>query len=198
MSEPARHHLDEFMLHEYLDDALDLRVRAEVEAHLTTCPECAARLAELQALFAAIEALPDVPLQRDLTPEVLETLRPAPVTASPLLRWTTALQLAAAIALLLFAWPRITDRLAGLVAGALGAQVVAGLTDGVRLLSAQWSAALVWARDLDVPGVGAARLAPVLQLPPLTWWLLLAAALLFWLAGNGLLLRWFGEETNGG
>ncbi len=42
----------------YLDDALPPRERAEVTAHLDACGECAARLAELAAVDAAVGAAP--------------------------------------------------------------------------------------------------------------------------------------------
>ncbi len=190
MPELMHNHLDETALHEYLDRALDPAAHAGVEAHLAGCSTCTARLAELQALFTALEALPDVPLQRDLSLAVVEAIRPARV-ASPALQWAVVAQLAAAVALLVFAWPKIAGQFAGFVTGQIGAQVVAGIVNTFRLLSAQWPAMLVPAMDLSVPSLGVTRYAPALHLSPLSWWLLIAAALVLWLVGNGLLLRLF-------
>src|SRR5512134_34092 len=77
-------HLDEPALNEYLDSALTPARRAEVERHLGTCRECAARLERMQALFAALDSLPDLALERDLAPGVLHTLRQNSHAASSL------------------------------------------------------------------------------------------------------------------
>ena len=57
-------HLSEEQLNEYLDEATD--ERAQIEAHLSSCDECAARLSALQDLFLEIESLPEVELARAL------------------------------------------------------------------------------------------------------------------------------------
>ncbi|MEK7325637.1 MAG: zf-HC2 domain-containing protein, partial [Chloroflexota bacterium] len=78
-------HLNDTDFSEYLDSALDAARRAEVESHLAACPACAARLAELRALFAALESLPDAPLERDLSSAVMESIRRAKLAAQPTL-----------------------------------------------------------------------------------------------------------------
>lgn len=193
MPEPTHSHFDEMALHEYLDEVLDLAARAEIEAHLAGCPTCAVRLAELQALFTALESLPEVLLEHDLAPAVLEAIRPARTTP-PALRWAVIAQLAAAVALLIFAWPRVAGQFAGLAGGQMRVQVIGSLANALRVLFAQWPALFVPARGLSVPSLGVTRYAPALHLSPLSWWLLIAAALVLWLAGNGLLLRLFGEN----
>ncbi len=102
-------HLDDSIINEYLDSALEPVRRAEVESHVAVCPDCAARLAELRALFAALESLPDVPLERDLSSAVMELIRRAKLAAQPVLpsklRLAIAVQALAALALISIALP---------------------------------------------------------------------------------------------
>ena len=65
-------HLTEEELNEYLDNEIQDRARAEL--HLSSCDECAARLATLQALFTEIESLPELALTRDLAAPVMRTV----------------------------------------------------------------------------------------------------------------------------
>jgi len=76
-------------------------------------------------------------------------------------------------------------------------QVIAGFANALRVLFSQWPAMLAPATKIGVPSLGVTRYVPALQLSPLSWWLLIAAALVLWLAGNGLLLRLFGEKLDG-
>ncbi|MGH7338052.1 MAG: anti-sigma factor family protein, partial [Myxococcota bacterium] len=50
-------HVDEGTLHAYLDNALPPSERATLEAHLTGCASCRARLAEERALVARAREL---------------------------------------------------------------------------------------------------------------------------------------------
>jgi anti-sigma factor RsiW len=63
-------------LSEYLDGDLTPPARAEVEAHLRDCPECAALLDELATVVTAAGELPEVAPGRDLWPGVRARLRP--------------------------------------------------------------------------------------------------------------------------
>ena len=113
MTEPLPSHLADATLNEYLDEALAPAARALAEAHLTGCPACAGRLTALRTLFASLEALPEVALDRDLAPAVTLALRRAapPRRAvkveprHPLYRLIFPMQALAALVLLIFAWP---------------------------------------------------------------------------------------------
>ena len=61
-------------LSEYLDDELNDRERAEVEAHLTACEPCRADLAGLRAVAARARVLPDDPPAADLWPGIAARL----------------------------------------------------------------------------------------------------------------------------
>src|SRR5204862_7958896 len=107
-------HLDDVLLNEYLDKALEHSARIDVEAHLAHCPECAARLMELRTLFADLDALPDLRLERDLTPTVLAVARrksrPAPLAASPVLGLIFALQAVVSISVLALPLPLLANK----------------------------------------------------------------------------------------
>jgi anti-sigma factor RsiW len=186
-------HLTDNTLNEYLDSALAPARREDVERHLAACRECALRLERIRGLFVRLDSLPDLPLERDLSPGVLTRIRSDPSRPAPRARaWRLGLLFAAQalLALLLLAlgvpfvvrWLQLPDLAqvsadlastwSGLTTSALEEwnALVAGL---IRLLTLP--AALP---DLSLPAVPAAGLA-----------LALVAAGFLWLVGNGVLLR---------
>jgi hypothetical protein len=68
-------HVTETQLNEYLDQALEEGERREIEGHLATCGQCSSELDDLKNVFQALERLPDVTLERDLTTQVLADLQ---------------------------------------------------------------------------------------------------------------------------
>src|SRR5437867_695761 len=107
-------HLEDTLLNEYLDEALEPSARTEVETHLAHCADCASRLMELRMLFADLESLPDLRLARDLAPGVLAAARrrsrPEPLAASHVLSLIFVLQTVASISLLGLALPLVAQR----------------------------------------------------------------------------------------
>lgn len=69
----------------YLDGALSPVERSAVDAHLDTCADCRARLAELRATASLIKALPDLQPSRRLTPRIAAV----PAWLAPLRTLTT-------------------------------------------------------------------------------------------------------------
>jgi hypothetical protein len=106
-------HLTEAQLNEYLDSALEIPARARMEAHLSECAHCRARLSFLQAVFHALAALPEETPERDLTQSVLRAL-PHRFTG---LAWRLAfaVQAGMSLGLLLVFAPILTGRFAGFV-----------------------------------------------------------------------------------
>lgn len=101
-------HLTEETLNEYLDNTLAPSARVAVEAHIALCADCTAEVAALRSLFAAIELLPEVPLQRDLTPDVLAGIPAVRVSASSLprpMRWALFAQALVVVVSLALVWP---------------------------------------------------------------------------------------------
>lgn len=127
MTDPTRAHLTEADMNEYLDAALVPEALAAAEAHLAACVTCSYRLADLRALFADLDALPDVPLPRDLVPAVVRALPAAhtPLVSAkrPWLGLMVGAQLLVTLAALALAWPYAAARLSAPAAWAASASV---------------------------------------------------------------------------
>ena len=181
-------HLTDETLNEYLDEALPAAPAAAVAAHLAECAGCTARLASLRALFAELDALPEVPLSRNLAPAVLAALpatvamRKTVTARQPAIRWVAVGEVVAALALLVLAWP-----------------LIAALLAGVPALAADWLARLPALASFDWLAQAQGWLAALLPTPssawlpaglgPLTLGLAVAAAAAVWLVGNAVMLR---------
>lgn len=73
-------------LSEYLDGELDNGERAALEAHLATCGHCFATLAELRQVVARAKTLEDRPPQRDLWPDISDSIHRSVVAGRPAVR----------------------------------------------------------------------------------------------------------------
>lgn len=200
-------HLTDEALNEYLDAALPPAEREAAAAHLAVCQPCAARLTTLRALFAGLEALPAVPLARDLTAGVLRALPPGPAAAPvaapaplamrnsarrPAVPWLVlAAEVLVALVLLWIAWPLITNVFAAAAwPAALSTFAADWLARLPSLAPAAWLAdAQRWLTAL-LPAPASVFDWPALTgLAPLTLALAVAGAAALWLVGNALLLR---------
>lgn len=178
-------HLNDTLLNEYLDGYLSAAQTAEVETHLATCAECAARAESLQVLFATLDDLPDVPLNKDFSNSVLRALRPEVVLPRPW-KWAVWGQLILAALLIILTLPTLTrtEWLMQLIQTPAFPNPLpqTGLfleqfTETVNQTANQFFEALHEVKALSFPlSLGV--------LPPI----LLATGLL-WLVGNGLLLK---------
>jgi len=92
-------------LSEYIDGELDNNERAELEAHLATCGQCYATLAELRQVVTRAKSLSDTPPATDLWPDIRAGLTTGrrPVVNAPARRFSFSIPqlLAASIALVL-------------------------------------------------------------------------------------------------
>ena len=182
-------HPDNDTLQAYLDGELSLDDTRDMEAHLRSCARCEAELAQLNRLFQAIESVPSEPLKTDLAPEVVNDLRPRlPTLAIGEFLLAAALTLVLVLGLggseLQIRVGDAAQRLIGELesAGSSISQVFDGLV--VPLPDTpQWDLAQIG--DL----VGSALVSPGLL------WGVIAAALVLWLLGNGLVLR-LGKDNN--
>ena len=189
-------------LNEYLDGELSPQAHSALQAHLAACAPCASRLEALQALFSAIESLPDLALERDLSPAILESItrrQPAPVLEPQpyALRLVFIIQAVLALLLLGFAYQVSAQAFtqSRLVQNAIelwnnqSAQVFLRLSDswskssnaltrtGQMLLTQGQTA---WESLADQPNL--------FQMPAAELATLMLLASLLWLAANGLLL----------
>lgn len=188
----ALDHLDEQTLNLYLDDRLSDPVRLRIDTHLGTCAPCRQRVEQYLFLFDELLLLPELPLERDLSPAVLAALAPAPPLPARLTT-TLVLQLLAALALLPLIWNLAAAEGLRLARGwiAAGAEPVGrlwgqGVDSTVRAigdLATGWS-------DITTAALPA-------TLSPEWIALLLAAATVLWLAGNRALLRPLRREHGG-
>lgn len=168
-------HLTEDQLNEYLDN--EIADRANIESHLASCGECAARLTALQTLFAELDSLPEVTLSTNLAARFSSQGQPTP----QLPRWLTLTaisQAAFALLLLLVAAPFVMNL--------LPAVETPSFTEILIQLQSQWLTLFTTFTNYQLPNLPTL---PSLQLPTLTLSLVLAFASLLWLVGNGLLLR---------
>jgi hypothetical protein len=74
-------------LSDYLDEELIPAARAEVHAHLASCTDCAALLAELRRVISRAQALDDSPPQADLWPGVAAAIGATPAGRRPSFSW---------------------------------------------------------------------------------------------------------------
>jgi len=168
-------HLTEEQLNEYLDEATI--ERAQIEAHLSSCNECATRLSTLQNLFAELDSLPELELTRDLAAPF--TLRPSlPAQLPKFLTLTAVLQAAVALATLIVAVPFVS---------ALLPQIeLPSFTKLFFQIQSQWTAWLDQLSTFNLPTFQPINL-PTLEMSSLL--LTLAGVSVLWILGNGLLLR---------
>lgn len=186
-------HPNDETLNEYLDDALDAPARAQLAAHLAVCPRCAARLESLRALFAALDALPEEPLARDLSTSVLARLpQPIEAFAAPAkFRWILAAQALAAVVLLVLVAPVALASLPIAEMTSPAQALLQSVTELIAGLAAQTQSLgerlTDWTEQILIGVRGLVALPDGTS----TLWLGagLAAALVLWALGNGLLLR---------
>ena len=168
-------HLTEDQLNEYLDESTTERV--QIEAHLSSCDECAARLSMLQNVFAELDSLPKLELTRDLAAPF--NLRPSlPAQLPKFLTLTASLQAAVALAALIIAVPFVS---------ALLPQIeLPSFTKLFFQIQSQWTVWLDQLSTLALPTFQPINL-PTLEMSSLLF--TLAGMSVLWILGNGLLLR---------
>ncbi len=178
-------HISDNLLNEYLDQQLDTAVHERLTAHLTTCNDCQLRLSEAEQLFATLDALPEIPLMGDLSRQVVARLT-AEFKPRPLPRWifpVIVLQMIGALALSIWLWPVIGSALE--TVGREIPQVAGQLLPELSL--SQLLNPLINSFD-RLSDLGE-TLSPDFSLPIYQGFLIIGLALIFWLAGSGLVLR---------
>jgi hypothetical protein len=169
-------HLTDEQLNEYLDN--ETTGRAQIEAHLSSCNECAVRLTALRNLFNEIESLPEL----ELTQSIAARFAPRPGLPVPQLpRWltlTATMQAAFALITIIFAAPMVMNLLPAIQ--------TPSLTDVFIQVQSQWIEWLDMLSQLQMPALPEI---PVIELSSLVVVFTLAAVSVLWLVGNGLLLR---------
>ena len=168
-------HLTDHQLNEYLDHETTERV--QIETHLASCDECAARLTALKTLFAAIESLPEL----ELTHSLAARFTPTPGLPPQLPHWltlTATLQATLALITVILAAPFIANLFPTIE--------TPSLSDVFLQLQSQWTAWLDLLATFQLPTLPQI---PTLEISSLILTLTLAGVSMLWLVGNGLLLR---------
>ncbi len=181
-------HLDDTTLNEYLDATVAPPRRAETVAHLEACAGCQQRLADLRALFAALDSLPDARLEHDLSRKVAAALKPQRLALPLALRLAFVAQAGLVLLLGLALWPTLSAFVTPVPTGPFIGPLVSAFADSVQALATQWQAALEAARVSIGSGLESARALLPASLG-IGWGVGLAAVALLWLVGNSLLLR---------
>jgi anti-sigma factor RsiW len=187
MSDRTDSHPDDALLQGLLDGELDMGAQAGLEDHLERCDDCARILASLRATIAGLESLPEVPLGRDLSRDVLAALRvhPARNPRSRSLAWAGVAEGISAIAILAWAWPRAERALA-----AVPRVPWQELLDAVgSILSRGPRVAWLSLDSLVGPIIGLRRAVEHLPLGAGQVGALLLFATVAWLVGNAVVLR---------
>ena len=172
-------HLTNEQLNEYLDNAST--ERALIEMHLDSCDECAARLSTLQTLFMDLDSLPEVTLSRDIAARF--TLRAAQNLPAQLPRWltlTATLQAAAALVALIVAIPFFSIMLPKIE--------TPSFTTWLFEIQSLWTSWLDALSNYQLPNYQFTNL-PTYPVELSTLFIALAIVSIFWIFGNGLLLR---------
>jgi anti-sigma factor RsiW len=172
-------HLSEEQLNEYLDhESAD---RVQIELHVSSCDECAARLAMLQTLFTELEELPELALPRDLAAPVMRRVG-WPGVLPAWLTLTLAVQSALAIITALIAAPFMIE----FASQSMPVLQLPGITETFLQFQTQWMA---WQETISSFQMPVLPPIPTLQLSSLLILSTLTGASILWLVGNGLLLR---------
>ena len=170
-------HLTNEQLNEYLDN--ETANHAELETHLDSCDECAARLSDLQTLFADLDSLPEVALSRDLAAR----FKPRPSLIPQLPRWltlTATLQAAGALVALIVAIPFFSIMIPQIE--------TPSFTTWLFEIQSLWTSWLDALSTFQLPNYQFTNL-PTYPVELSTLFIALAIVSIFWIFGNGLLLR---------
>ncbi|MBV6393846.1 MAG: hypothetical protein KPEEDBHJ_03090 [Anaerolineales bacterium] len=175
-------HLTDERLNEYLDN--ETADKAGIEAHLHACKKCAARLSDLQSLFADLDSLPDVELSANIAARF--SLRPSLILQPP--RWltlTTTLQAAAALTALVAAAPFFSIMLSQMETPSFTTLLLQLQTRWTMFLNALSALAANPVEEFQLPITDYPL--PIAELSAL--FIPLAVVSIFWVLGNGWLLR---------
>lgn len=191
MSETA--HLSQETINEYLDGVLSSGAMAQVDDHLRDCETCRLTLDEIADLFITLDGLPEIHLQRNLAPQIVESLRSRSPVRSPSTWGSTrrlglalAAQAAGAVAMLGLAWPEALTWLAQGAAPDLTNPLATAFDEGFR----SFSMFLVTPDPLGLEGLLSSISPPSIPWASVSSLIsVLAASTIVWILGNGLLLR---------
>lgn len=181
-------HISADKLQAYLDGELDQSSLQEIALHLGECPACREELAQLEGIFAQLENLPELQLEKDFSSSVLAKLREE-TQLSRGITWTLALEALAAGTVIGFLIPAV--QAAAWLQQLINTQteIRAGINIFLAQLASSW---LVWWAGLQlnfeqtIQSLSSARYFPSGVFSP---WILILAATGIGILANFILLR---------
>lgn len=194
---PGLAHPDGPTMGAYFDGALGASAARRVGSHVAGCAPCAAHLADLEALAAALARTEDAPVPARLLPGVMAALATAPRPDQ--VAWLALVQLLGAGAVTVAALPTLARvaaatqwrQAAGPAARDLVATISSWTAGGVAALHslALGLRTAAAAARATVPGTGGSTGGPwshlAVSLEPITWIGLLVAAAVLWIVVHG-------------
>ena len=191
-----RHSSQEETFHLYLDGELTPDEQEVFIDHLQQCKTCQTRLAELQALFAELGTLEEMPAPVNILPQVMANL-PASNTASRyavLGRIALVVQIIVGLTMIFLTWPMIVStqnsRLvwqSWLIISDIGLSLNGWLMDLTSNVSRQVLSQ--WPPTVQFSGFNISSSLVIILIITLG---------LAWLIGNGVLLRYNQSSTKNG
>lgn len=175
-------HLTDLQLNEYLDN--ESTERTQIEAHLSSCDECTARLSALQTLFEEIESLPQLTLSRSLATSFTRTSS-LPAKLPRAFALTLTLQAAVALIAIIFTVPIITRYLTSF----LPTISIPSLNDVavvVQMFFVMWMQSI---QSFKLPTIPAAILTLPKEFSSTVLLVSLIGIFFIWVIGNWWLLR---------
>ena len=178
-------HVSDVQLNEYLDN--ETNARAQIEAHLSACDDCAARLSDLKILFTEIESLPELAVSKNFASRF--TFQPSLTPHLP--RWLTltlTLQAALALIALIVSIPFITTYVPQIDFNSLTSPLFEIQSLWNTWLDSLSTLVLSLVEGLNFqPSTFNLPTLPIIEMSSLL--LSLAGIFVLWIFGNGLLLR---------
>jgi len=176
-------HISDDELFEYIDQALHEENLDKFEIHLEVCQTCRERLAKYNALFSMIGRLVEEPLQHDLTPEVLTTIKKGAVL-TPIWWWLLVIQGILALGLIVFAAPSIAINPFTFSLLESGRDLLISLVAYLRIWFQEWVTLIGKTSQLVTSRI---PLSLGIPMQSIIWLLILSSVT--WIAGNSILLR---------
>lgn len=180
-------HNQEEQFHEYLDGEMSKLDRKKFELHLKECGQCQQELDKTQALFTAIESIPEIEILHDYSPSLVSRLKPTSLFSKQG-NWLVAFQFLAATIFLIIAIPTLMESYPlpdeSLIDPNLF-EVISTIPEQID----EYIEMVFDGIDTMLLHLDSLNTQDPVEFTTTLIWPMLAAATLLWFVGNGILLR---------
>ncbi len=184
----TREHPEEDRLHEYLDELLNSEERRELEAHTSSCEQCAGELERLSGVFSELSMLAEIPLEADLSRAVLRAIQENARRRAGT-RIAIALQISLLLMIIFLIGPNIYSFLTRLSGFLEPATVSTWLLESFVLFQASIGLSIQSIRHELVELLGFNFLFDQLSIQTTRLISIVGGVFILWLIGNTVLLR---------